>query len=137
MMPMSFTVASAQLRGQPETPSFTFAGVHEPQRKRSSLTPSPAQSCVPKPHHPPPPEVFQPSCCMTAGSDFNSFATMKPRTSSWVRSMHLHMGLRPAAAYSSPSVTARSDSTLEVHCPQEDEALVCARTSSSVVRPLA
>src|SRR5436190_18844498 len=74
---------------------------------------------------------------MTAGRDFSSFATMKPRTSSWVRSMHLHIGLRPAAAYLSPSVTLRMVSTFAVHCPQEDEALVCARTSSSVVRPLA
>ena len=42
-MPKSLTVASAQLRGQPETASFTLAGVHEPHRKRSSLTPSPVE----------------------------------------------------------------------------------------------
>src|SRR5207244_13304213 len=29
---------------------------------------------------------------------FSSFEMMKARTSSWVRSMHLHMSLRPAAA---------------------------------------
>ena len=58
MMPMSFTVASAQLRGQPETASFTLAGVHEPHRKRSSLTPSPVESCVPKRHHSLPTQVF-------------------------------------------------------------------------------
>ena len=37
MTPTSLQVASAQLRGQPETASFTLAGVHEPHRNFSSL----------------------------------------------------------------------------------------------------
>ncbi len=42
-----------------------------------------------------PHEVFQPSSCMTAGTDFSTFVAMKPRTSSCVRSVHLHMAFRP------------------------------------------
>src|SRR5262245_22372883 len=61
---------------------------------------------------------------------------MKARTSSWVRSMHLHIGMLPVAEKLSPSVTARTASTFEVHCPHEADALVCARTSSSDVSPL-
>src|SRR5690606_30024423 len=82
-----------------------------------------------------PHEVFQPSSCITAGTDFSVFDRMKPRTSSWVRSMHLHIGLRPPEAYLSPSVALSSASTLVVHWPHEDDALVWARTSSSVTRP--
>ncbi|MNU00427.1 hypothetical protein D3C72_2435560 [compost metagenome] len=51
-------VASAQLRGQPETASFTLCGVQVPQVIRSSLTPRPVLSCVPKRHHSDPTQVF-------------------------------------------------------------------------------
>src|SRR3989338_832006 len=46
--PISLQVASAQLRGQPDTPSFTLAGVHDPHSNFSSLMPSPVLSWVPK-----------------------------------------------------------------------------------------
>ena len=58
MTPMSLQVASAQLRGQPETASFTLAGVHDPHMNFSSLMPSPVESCVPKRHHSEPTQVF-------------------------------------------------------------------------------
>ena len=58
MTPMSLQVASAQLRGQPETASLTLAGVHEPHMNFSSLTPSPVESCVPKRHQSEPTQVF-------------------------------------------------------------------------------
>src|SRR5918993_3286126 len=56
--PTSLQVASAQLRGQPDTPIFTFAGVHEPHMNFSILTPRPVESCVPKRHHSVPTQVF-------------------------------------------------------------------------------
>src|SRR3954471_14899319 len=46
--PMSLTVASAQLRGQPDTPDFTFAGVYRPSQASSISTPSPTASPMPK-----------------------------------------------------------------------------------------
>jgi hypothetical protein len=55
---MSLQVASAQLRGQPETASLTLAGVHEPHMNFSSLTPSPVESWVPKRHQSVPTQVF-------------------------------------------------------------------------------
>ena len=58
MTPTSLQVASAQLRGQPETASFTLAGVHEPHMNFSILTPSPVESWVPKRHHSEPTQVF-------------------------------------------------------------------------------
>ena len=43
---MSLQVASAQLRGQPETPSLTSAGLQEPHMIFSSWTPRPLESWV-------------------------------------------------------------------------------------------
>jgi hypothetical protein len=51
-------VASAQLRGQPDTASLNLCGIHEPQVSCSSLTPRPVESCVPKRHHWLPTQVF-------------------------------------------------------------------------------
>src|SRR5688500_3713440 len=56
--PTSLQVASAQFRGQPETPILTLAGVHEPHMNLSILTPRPVESCVPKRHHSVPTQVF-------------------------------------------------------------------------------
>src|SRR6185436_1198477 len=56
--PRSLIVASAQLRGQPDTASFTLCGCHEPQVVRSSLMPRPVESCVPNRHHSLPTQVF-------------------------------------------------------------------------------
>src|SRR5918997_4257059 len=58
LTPTSLHVASAQLRGQPDTPIFTLAGVHEPHMNFSILTPMPVESCVPKRHHSVPTQVF-------------------------------------------------------------------------------
>ena len=55
---MSLQVASAQFLGQPETPSLTLAGVHDPQSSFSSLMPSPVESCVPKRQNSDPTQVF-------------------------------------------------------------------------------
>ena len=43
MTPTSLQVASAQLRGQPETAILTLAGVHEPHMNFSMLMPSPVE----------------------------------------------------------------------------------------------
>src|SRR3569623_2364606 len=51
-------VASAQLRGQPDTAILNLCGVHEPQLIFSSLIPRPVESCVPKRHHSEPTQVF-------------------------------------------------------------------------------
>jgi hypothetical protein len=51
-------VASAQLRGHPETAIFTLAGVQEPHMNFSIFTPSPVESCVPKRHQSVPTQVF-------------------------------------------------------------------------------
>ena len=82
-----------------------------------------------------PQEVFQPSSCQTAGIDFSALALISRRTSSWVRSVHLHIGFAVGRTKASPRVTASTCSTRPVHWPQEEEALVAARTSSSVVSP--
>ena len=70
-----------------------------------------------------PQEVFQPSSCQTAGIDFSAFALISRRTSSWVRSVHLHIGLAAGTAKASPSVTASTCSTRPVHWPQEERGL--------------
>ena len=57
-MPTSLQVASAQLRGQPETAIFTLCGVHDPQSRFSSRMPSPVESCVPKRQKSVPTQVF-------------------------------------------------------------------------------
>src|SRR5258708_9946850 len=57
-IPKSLIVASAQLRGQPETAILNLWGIHEPQLIRSILMPCPAESCVPKRHHSEPTQVF-------------------------------------------------------------------------------
>src|SRR3546814_7209932 len=49
--PKSLIVASAQLRGQPDTAILNLCGIHEPQVICSVLIPSPVESCVPKRHH--------------------------------------------------------------------------------------
>ena len=46
--PMSLIVASAQLRGQPDTPAFTFAGVCRPSHSRSMRWPRLIESPRPK-----------------------------------------------------------------------------------------
>jgi len=56
--PKSLIVASAQLRGQPETPSLTLWGVHEPQASFSSRMPISVESWVPKRHHCDPTQVL-------------------------------------------------------------------------------
>ena len=43
--------ASAQLRGQPDTASFTLCGAYMRHSARSRSLPSPVESCVPKRHH--------------------------------------------------------------------------------------
>src|SRR6185312_8579248 len=58
MTPKSLIVDSAQLRGQPDTASFTLCGCHEPQVIFSSATPMPVESWVPKRHHSEPTQVF-------------------------------------------------------------------------------
>jgi hypothetical protein len=45
---MSFTVASAQLRGQPDTADFTLWGVYKPSHSRSMSIPRPIESPIPK-----------------------------------------------------------------------------------------
>ncbi len=57
-MPMSLTVASAQLRGQPETPDFTLAGVWRPSHSFSSAMPSAIESPSPKRQKSSPTQVF-------------------------------------------------------------------------------
>src|SRR5687768_18202754 len=57
-MPKSLIVASAQLRGQPDTAILNLCGIQLPQLIRSILTPSPVESCVPKRHHSDPTQVF-------------------------------------------------------------------------------
>ena len=51
-------VASAQLRGQPETAILNLCGVQVPQVIFSSLTPMLIDACVPKRHHSEPTQVF-------------------------------------------------------------------------------
>ncbi len=70
---------------------------------------------------------------MTAGMDFSFSRAIVARTSSCVYVVHTHIGfLAGASEYSPPSVVASNCSTRPVHEPQEEDALVCARTSSSV-----
>src|SRR3990170_1222838 len=56
--PKSLIVASAQLRGQPETAILNLCGVHAPQVIFSSAIPMLVESCVPKRHHSDPTQVF-------------------------------------------------------------------------------
>jgi hypothetical protein len=49
---------SAQLRGQPETASFTLCGAYIRQSARSSSWPMRVESCVPNRHHSEPTQVF-------------------------------------------------------------------------------
>src|SRR5690606_20444610 len=56
--PKSLIVASAQLRGQPETAILNLCGIQLPQVIRSILTPSPVESWVPNRHHSLPTQVF-------------------------------------------------------------------------------
>src|SRR6185437_14384474 len=56
--PKSLIVASAQLRGQPDTASLTLCGCQEPQVIFSSAIPIAVESCVPKRHHSDPTQVF-------------------------------------------------------------------------------
>src|SRR3546814_19902225 len=56
--PKSLIVASAQLRGQPDTAILNLCGIHEPQVICSVLIPSPVESCVPKRHHSDPTQVL-------------------------------------------------------------------------------
>ena len=58
MTPTSLQVASAQLRGQPETAILTLAGVHEPHMNFSMRMPRPVESWVPKRHQSEPTQVF-------------------------------------------------------------------------------
>jgi len=51
-------VASAQLRGQPDTASLNLCGIHDPQVSSSSRTPRPVEFCVPKRHQVLPAQVF-------------------------------------------------------------------------------
>ena len=51
-------LASAQLRGQPETAILNLAGVHEPHVIFSVLMPKPVESWVPNRHHSLPTQVF-------------------------------------------------------------------------------
>src|SRR3569623_1392939 len=51
-------VASAQLRGQPDTAILNLCGVHEPQVIFSILMPRPVESWVPNRHHSEPTHVF-------------------------------------------------------------------------------
>jgi hypothetical protein len=45
---MSFTIDSAQLRGHPDTANFIFAGLSNPENRRSISTPNRVES--PKPN---------------------------------------------------------------------------------------
>ena len=56
--PMSFTVASAQLRGQPDTPDFTLCGVCSPSQSFSISIPRPIESPRPKRQKSVPTQVF-------------------------------------------------------------------------------
>jgi hypothetical protein len=47
MMPISFTVTSAQFRGQPVTPIFTLWGVYSRSVVSSSFTPRAVESPTP------------------------------------------------------------------------------------------
>ena len=57
-MPMSFTTDSAQLRGQPDTASFIFAGDSMPWNRDSSSMPSLVESPVPNRQNSLPTHVF-------------------------------------------------------------------------------
>src|SRR5476651_2553099 len=56
--PKSLIVASAQLRGQPDTANLVLCGVQEPQVICSRAIPIAVESCVPKRHHSDPTQVF-------------------------------------------------------------------------------
>ena len=56
-IPKSLIVASAQLRGHPDT-RLELVWHPLPQVIRSIMTPSPVESCVPKRHHSLPTHVF-------------------------------------------------------------------------------
>ena len=58
IMPMSFTVASAQLRGQPTVAIFTLCGVKRFSKRRSISMPAAVESCVPKRQKSVPTHVF-------------------------------------------------------------------------------
>src|SRR5947199_9331243 len=58
MTPTSLMPASAQLRGQPDTASFTLCGAYIRHSARSSSLPIVVESCVPKRHHSLPTHVF-------------------------------------------------------------------------------
>ena len=46
------------MRAQPDTPSFTLAGDHDPHKSRPSFIPKPVESCVPKRQKSVPTQVF-------------------------------------------------------------------------------
>ena len=58
MSPMSLTVASAQLRGQPTAAIFTLCGVNSCSKRRSISMPALVESCVPKRQNSVPTQVF-------------------------------------------------------------------------------
>src|SRR5438477_9253178 len=58
MTPMSLIPASAQLRGQPDTASFSLCGAYIRHSARASSLPIVVESCVPKRHHSLPTHVF-------------------------------------------------------------------------------
>src|SRR4029453_9958372 len=58
MTPTSLIPDSAQLRGQPETASFTLCGAYIRHNARSSCWPIVVESCVPNRHHSLPTQVF-------------------------------------------------------------------------------
>ena len=58
MTPTSLMPDSAQLRGQPDTASFTLCGAYMRHSARSRSLPICVESCVPKRHHSLPTQVF-------------------------------------------------------------------------------
>ena len=74
---------------------------------------------------------------MVSAIDNNFWSRIARRTSPWVRSVQPQSGLflLSEGVYAPPTVEARICSTKPVHEPQELDAFVCLRTSSSVNRP--
>ena len=58
IIPISFTVASAQFRGQPTAPIFNLCGVYIFSSRRSSSMPAFVESCTPKRQKSVPTHVF-------------------------------------------------------------------------------
>ena len=79
--------------------------------------------------------VFHASSCRTAGWLLSPRALISRRTSSWVRSVHRHIGFSALISKPSPRLTASTCSTSPVQVPQEADAFVVARTSSSECAP--